>query len=225
MHRENDVLVDRTDKRDFARKVVCGRVSSLSPFVIASSNVDVISETNFLVRQQYLDFLNREPDEGGFAYWTGEIDKCGADQTCIRRRRVDVSAAFFIENEFQQTGYFVYRLYKASFARQPNYGEFTDAASRIIGGSDLAMERADTATRLVNPAYASLDNRQYVEQLYTNAGVPASASEKDSLIAGLNNGTETRASVLSKVADNQALQQKEYNAALCTGGILRLFET
>lgn len=213
MHRENGVPVDRTDKRDFARKVVCGRVSSLSPFVIASSNVDVISETNFFVRQQYLDFLNREPDEGGFAYWTGEINKCGADQSCIRRKRVDVSAAFFVENEFQQTGYFVYRLYKASFARQPNYDEFTNAASGIIGGSDLAMERAATAAALVNPAYASLDNRQYVEQLYANAGVTPSASEKDSLIAGLNNNTETRAGVLSKVADNQTPQQKEYNEA------------
>ena len=29
--------------------------------------------TNFFVRQQYLDFLNREPDAAGLAFWSGQI--------------------------------------------------------------------------------------------------------------------------------------------------------
>jgi hypothetical protein len=33
----------------------------------------------YFVRQQYLDFLGREPDQEGLGYWTSEMDKCGAD--------------------------------------------------------------------------------------------------------------------------------------------------
>ena len=36
----------------------------------------------FFVRQHYADFLNREPDAPGLAFWTGEIESCGADAQC-----------------------------------------------------------------------------------------------------------------------------------------------
>src|SRR5205085_6967335 len=76
------------------------------------------------IRQQYLDFLNREPDTGGLDYWTTQITQCGADAACIHRQRVGVSAAFFIELEFQETGYFVYRFYKASYSVRPTFAQF-----------------------------------------------------------------------------------------------------
>jgi len=91
-----------------------------------------LDDAQFFVRQQYLDFLNREPDLGGLGYWTNEITKCGTDQTCIRRQRVAVSAAFFIEAEFQQTGSFVYGLFKGALGRQPNYAEFTVDRSKSL---------------------------------------------------------------------------------------------
>jgi hypothetical protein len=34
------------------------------------------------------------------------------------------SGAFFIAQEFQETGYYVYRFYKASFGRQPGSKKF-----------------------------------------------------------------------------------------------------
>ena len=37
---------------------------------------------DFFVRQHYSDFLNREPDPGGLAYWTNEISQCGSDAAC-----------------------------------------------------------------------------------------------------------------------------------------------
>jgi hypothetical protein len=39
---------------------------------------------------------------------------------CIHQRRIGTSGAFFIENKFQQTGSFIYRLYEAALGRQPN---------------------------------------------------------------------------------------------------------
>jgi hypothetical protein len=67
----------------------------------------------FFVRQQYLDFFSREPDAPGFAFWTGQTTNCGNSdlQVC----RINVSAAFFQSIEFQTTGYFVYRVYKAAY--------------------------------------------------------------------------------------------------------------
>jgi len=37
------------------------------------------------------------------AFWTNEITSCGSDQTCIDAKRVNVSAAYFLSIEFQQT--------------------------------------------------------------------------------------------------------------------------
>src|SRR5262249_28393195 len=72
-----------------------------------------LDNPQYFVNQHYLDFLNREPEPAGLAYWTLQITKCGNDPACVVDRRVAVSAAFFIETEFQEGGNFVYRLYKA----------------------------------------------------------------------------------------------------------------
>jgi hypothetical protein len=91
-----------------------------------------IDNAGFFVRQQYLDFLNREPDAGGLAYWTSRIALCGNDAACTRERRIGVSAAFVIENEFQQTGSFVYRLYKGALGRRPSFRR-----KHLLSGSKL----------------------------------------------------------------------------------------
>ena len=74
-----------------------------------------IDTANFFVHQHYIDFLNREPDAGGLAFWTNEITGCGASLQCTDAKRVNVSAAFFLSIEFQQTGYLVERIYKAAY--------------------------------------------------------------------------------------------------------------
>jgi uncharacterized repeat protein (TIGR01451 family) len=74
-----------------------------------------IDTANFFVHQHYIDFLNREPDAGGIGFWTNEITVCGNDPQCIAAKRVNVSAAFFLSIEFQQTGYLVERIYKAAY--------------------------------------------------------------------------------------------------------------
>jgi CSLREA domain-containing protein len=74
-----------------------------------------IDEADNFVRQLYHDFLNREPDSVGLAFWTNQITSCGSDQACIEIRRTNVAAAFFLSIEFQQTGYLVERTYKAAY--------------------------------------------------------------------------------------------------------------
>ncbi len=76
-----------------------------------------IDEADKFVRQHYHDFLNREPDVSGLAFWTNQITECqqpGA--TCDAEvRRINVSAAFFLSIEFQGTAYLVERLYKSAY--------------------------------------------------------------------------------------------------------------
>jgi len=86
-----------------------------------TSNVNPIDESSFYVRQHYLDFLNREPDGPGFQFWTNEIDQCGTNAHCRETKRINVSAAFYLSTEFQQTGFLVYRMYKAAYNRAPTY--------------------------------------------------------------------------------------------------------
>jgi uncharacterized repeat protein (TIGR01451 family) len=97
----------------------------------ATNGPNPIDTTEFFVRQHYLDFLNREPDPPGYAFWTNEINQCGTNQQCIEVKRINVSAAFFLSIEFQESGNFVYRIYKAALGRQPNYAEFTSDRAMV----------------------------------------------------------------------------------------------
>lgn len=97
-----------------------------------------IDESRYFVREQYLDFLNREPDAGGLAYWANQLDACGVNSACRNTRRVDISAAFFIEAEFQQTGFFVYRVRRASLGTQPTYGQYVIDRNQLGSGSDTS---------------------------------------------------------------------------------------
>lgn len=83
-------------------------VNGLNPVKDASFNTD------FFVRQHYVDFFNREADGPGLAFWKNQIDEC-ATQACREIRRINVSAAFFVSIEFQQTGYLVYKTYQAAY--------------------------------------------------------------------------------------------------------------
>ena len=82
------------------------------PVKVASNPID---DASFFVRHHYLDFLNREPDSSGWSFWTNEITSCGSDAQCVEVKRNNVSAAFFLSIEFQQTGYLVERIYKAAY--------------------------------------------------------------------------------------------------------------
>jgi hypothetical protein len=73
----------------------------------------------FFVTQQYYDFLSRQPDQAGLDFWVGQITTvCGGNPACVSQRRWQVSNAFFFELEFQQTGSYVYRVYRAAFGNQ-----------------------------------------------------------------------------------------------------------
>jgi len=64
-----------------------------------------------------------------------------SDANCVLQRRIGVSAAFFVESEFQETGGYVYRLYRSSLGRRPIYTEFMIDRLRVVGGPNLAASK------------------------------------------------------------------------------------
>ena len=90
-------------------------------------SINQLDAARFYVRQHYVDFLSRQPDQSGLNFWVNEITSCGSNQQCIEVKRINVSAAFYVSIEFQQTGYLVERIYKAA------YGNATGAST--LGGA------------------------------------------------------------------------------------------
>ena len=147
---------------------------------LSTSNLDNPLDTpEYFVRQNYLDFLGREPDEAGFNFWSDQILSCGDDTDCVDRKRNNVSAAYFFSIEFQETGGLVDGLYRSSFGRRPSYGEFKpDAAAvapGIVVGRDgwqAALENGKTAfidafvqRPAFRAAYGVLSGSDYVDAL------------------------------------------------------------
>ena len=171
---------------------------------------NIVDDTNFFVRQHYLDFLNREPDAPGFAFWINEINSCGGDASCISVKRTFVSAAFFLSIEFQKTGYLAYRTHRAAFGTSASgspapilYGDF-QAEAQALGkdfvfgqpGADAILE-ANTVAYFNNfvtkPDFvgkypATLTNEQYVDNLLASANL--SPSDVRLFVVSLTNGQE-----------------------------------
>jgi hypothetical protein len=177
-------------------------------------------DAQFFVRQQYADFLNRAPDAGGLGYWTSQITNCGSNAQCIHDRRVGVADAFFFEAEFQQTGAYIYRVYKASFGIRPTYAQFTSDRGRVVVGPGLDQSKTAFALAFVQRAAfvgqypRTLNAAQFVNSLLgsillnSNADLGAQRDALISLYDGTDNG---RAAIIRQVADNQILIDAEYN--------------
>ncbi len=195
-----------------------GGISKVTLTIIDDDNrqTNPIDDARFFVRQQYLDFLNREPDTDGFNYWVNGILNCGADAKCVSTRRLDTSAAFFMSQEFQDTGSFVYRFYKAAFGVRPSFAQFMADRARIIGGGNLEASKQSFAADFTGrpdfkSRYDNMTESQYVDALYANAGVKPGSEERTALIVGLLTKRETRAGVLQRVVANEQFISKEFN--------------
>ena len=191
-----------------------------------TSNADPMNTPEYFVRQQYLDFLGREPDEAGFNFWSDQILECGVDASCAEVKRINISAAYFLSIEFQRTGGLVDGLYRASFGRAPKYAEFMPdtvvmAQNVVVGRGDwegqLRTNQQAFVQSFVNrsafqAAYDGLNNAGYVDALITNTGVSFGASEREGLVSMLNRGA-SRGEVLLQIAENEQFVNSKRNAA------------
>ncbi|HLE63479.1 MAG TPA: DUF4214 domain-containing protein, partial [Pyrinomonadaceae bacterium] len=186
-----------------------------------------LEDARFFVRQHYLDFLNREPDQGGWDYWTDQITSCGSNSLCIHQRRIGVSAAFFVEFEFQETGYVVYRMYRAAYGVMPSamsranvlYSQFIVDRAQLVGGPGLPQSTINFTNNFVErmefkQAYPdTLTNAQFVNRLFDTAQLVPYTTERQQLIDAMNANQKTRSQVLLAVIEIQEFKMREYNPA------------
>lgn len=193
-----------------------------------------LDTTEYFVRQQYLDFLGREPDESGFAFWTNQIRACGDDASCLEVRRVNTSAAFFLSLEFQRTGYQVYRTYRSAYGGIPGapvpimLDEFLCDTSKLGHGvvvnqtgweqvlennTQAFMNEFVQRSRFTTAFPSNMTPAQFVDALNVNADSALSASERNQLVSELISGAKTRAQVLRAVAEDADLNAAEFNRA------------
>jgi len=190
-----------------------------------------IDDPTFFVRQHYLDFLGREADPAGLAFWTSNITACGADLSCIAQKRVETSASFFLSIEFQETGGYALRLQRTAFGRQSNdpftrypYLQFMRDSRTIGQGVVIGQAGADALLEQNKQTYAEqtvlsseftlrfplAPAAAYVDALFASAGVIPTTAERNAAINAFGaGGTTGRVAALRSVTDSDSVRAGE----------------
>ncbi|MET0649710.1 MAG: VWA domain-containing protein [Pyrinomonadaceae bacterium] len=202
----------------------------------SASASNPIDGSEFFVRQHYFDFLNREPDPSGLAFWVSGIESCGPNAGCREVKRIHTSAAFFLSIEFQETGFFAIRFQRATFGKKSEsastrmtYRDFIRDARRlgegvVVGqaGSDLRLEQNKQAYAeqiVTSPQFVALypealTGAQLVDNLFTAAVVTPTAAERQAAINAFGaGGVAGRTAAVRSVSDSASLRSAEFNSA------------
>ncbi len=177
-----------------------------------------IFNTAFFVRQHFVDFLRREPTTSEMAHWSNMIESCGSNATCRTSKRNAVSAQFLLLTDHIESVGLIQRLHRAAFGVDPLYGEVVLSAQLQRASGVTTM----TDTFMSNPRfvakYAGLSNTGYVNTLVASSKFNFPTATKNAWIAGLNNGSLTRATVLLRLARDPAFQASLRNRWIVLSG-------
>lgn len=247
----DDVLVEGSEQFTVTLKDPTGGELGTSTTTVTISDNDSqpnalnpLSSASFFVRQHYQDFLNRSAtdDPLGLAFWTNEITSCSSVQdpaeraSCFGTKHVNVSAAFFLSIEFQETGYLVHRFYTASFPASasrprglPRRNEFVTDTQEIQKGvvvgqagweQKLEQNKQAFALAWVNRAAFIAEHplsqtaEQFVDSLFQTSGVTPTGAERAAAISAFGaGGASGRAAALRNVAESQSVFISHYNRA------------
>ncbi|MET0648487.1 MAG: DUF4214 domain-containing protein [Pyrinomonadaceae bacterium] len=199
----------------------------LSEVLMAYGSVEnPVDYAQYFVRQHYVDFLGREPDEDGRSYWSAKIAACGSNPACVEAMRIDTSAAYYFSIEFRETGYLVYRLHRATFGRNVSFQDFLRESREVgqgvvvgeLGWQDkLAANRAAFLRGWVERAdfkerFAGFTDAWFVTVLLENMGINPTPAERDALLADLRGGV-SRGDVIARLVEDERFKEKEFAPA------------
>jgi TolB protein len=200
----------------------------------APGQANPIDDSRVFVRQQYLDFLSREPDSAGFQAWLGVLNRCSNVNDNPTCDRLTVSSSFFLSAEFRLKGYFVYRFYTLAYGRMPLYHEIIPDMKSVSGvsaaevfakrdafaGAWVARQEfrnlydAKTNAEFVNTLMDRYDLAHITTRVATNQGGTATVTiTRAGLISSLDNQTRTRAQVLRAIVESDEVSAAEFNRA------------
>jgi len=191
----------------------------------------------FFVRQHYLDFLGREPEQG--EPWSAILNGCAnqfntdPNNPSAGCDRIIVSGSFFGSPEFSTKGIYIIDFYRAALNRLPTYVEFSQDLASVTGatGAETNAKRATFATNFVlrpefTGFYGSMNNTNFVNALMsgmqgqnynlTTITTPDPANPNGTakmtlttsdLTNGLTGSTLTRAQVLRAIVQSDQITQ------------------
>jgi hypothetical protein len=211
---------------------------SIADDTTVPANSQPIDDAGTFVCQHYHDFLNRQADANGQSFWTNEIASCVNDANCRQEKRINVSAAFFLSVEFQNTGYFAFRFYRGSFADSaqrprglPRYLEFLRDEQAlqnlvVVGQTNweavLEQNKQGFALNWVDRADfiaeypTTMVRDDYIDKLFLRSGATPTTQERNQAQFAYDSGgsvKEKRAKGIRAVVDTGAVYNAEYNPA------------
>ena len=143
------------------------------------------------VMQQYFDFLGRDGDVDGIAYWTEQLNT--SQQT-----RADCVNNFVFSAEFQERVAPVSRLYLAYFLRLPDTGGLTYWIDQKLNGMTLnEISDSFAGVQEFSDRYGSLDDSGFVNLVYNNVLSRNPDSEGLTYWNGQMNGGMSRGEVMT----------------------------
>jgi cytochrome c peroxidase len=180
-----------------------------------SGAANPIDDIPFFVRQQYRDFLGREPDATGLQNWINTLTPCPnggfGENDNPQCDRLHVSMGFFQSEEFLGRSYFAFRLYMVGFGQRPTFAQFVSDLA-IVGGPKSSQEVEQSKGTLADQfvarsefqaRYGSItDPTQFVDALLQSAGLQ-NLPVRSELISGLQSGTRSRGRVVREIAESQ----------------------
>ncbi len=172
-----------------------------------------IDGVNFFITEQYIDFLGRMPDAGGFTNWQNTLAPCPnggfGENDNPNCDRIHVAAGFFQSDEFLNRGYWAFRFYMVSYNQRPTYAQFIPDMAQVGGPKSPAQEEASKiafADAFVQrpeftSRYPGLSGQALANALWQTAGLPGSPIT----VGGMTNGQILRTVVETSAALNKFL--------------------
>jgi hypothetical protein len=168
--------------------------NSSSP--VASGHRNASNEA--FVMQQYLDFLGRDGDSDGIAFWTGELNNGTLT-------RADCVNSFVFSDEFQAKVAPVSRLYLAYFLRIPDTPGLEFWINEKLAGKTISeISNSFAESPEFQNTYGSLNNTDFVNLVYSNLYNRAADSAGFAYWKGqLDNGIDSRGTVMASFAEEK----------------------
>jgi hypothetical protein len=217
----NDAIVEGTETFNVTLSnpigVSLGATSTATVTILdddtTASSSNPIDGVDFFITQQYIDFLGRMPDQGGFTNWHNTLAPCPnggfGEPVTSDCDRLHVAAGFFQSVEFLDRGYWAFCFYMVSYNQRPTYAQFIPDMAQVGGPKTPAEEQASKVAfadaYVQRPEflakYTGLSGQPLANALWLTAGLPGSPIPAGSM----TNGQILRTIVETSAAFNQFL--------------------
>ncbi len=162
-----------------------------------------------LITQQYLDFLGRQPDEAGLAFWNHQLDS-GVHPAVLIQSMAE-------QPEFEQVVAPLVRLYVAYFRRTPDIAGLEFWIGRIRSGQGIASISENFAqSDEFRTTYGSLDDTGFIELVYRNVlGRAADSGGRSYWLAQMSGGVD-RGAVMTAFSESEENRRATYGEVRST---------